>query len=246
MKTGQFVGIPSAVPVLVGALILPLWFGASSCAQESGGKIKTLMVLGGEIHDFAGIGNVLEKEMKKTGKYDITRVDKDLDAFLADRVRGYDLVVFYWTLGKISDAQKKGIMDHVAGGKGFVTLHSGADSFRGDKDWHNFVGGHFVTHPQYRPYRVTITDVKHPITKGIEDFTITGEQYILEYEPTITVLANGPWKGKEMPAIWVKPHGQGRVFYTGIGHDPKAVKQPMFQKIFLRGCLWAAGRPVTD
>ena len=33
--------------------------------------------------------------------------------------------------------------------------------------------------------------------------------------------------------------------YSG-GHDSKAAAQPMFKKLLIRGCLWAAGRQVTD
>ena len=209
-------------------------------------KIKTLLLVGGKIHDWRRIGNVLESAMKASGKFEVTRVNNDLDAFLADRVAPYDLVVFYWTLGKLTDAQKRGILDHVAKGKGFVTCHSGADSFRGDKDWHKFVGGHFITHPAYRKYPVTITKEKSPITAGITDFETTDEQYILEYEKDLKILATAPWKGKPMPALWTKSWGKGRVFYHAGGHDARAAKQPMFLKLFLRGCLWAAGREVTD
>jgi len=220
---------------------------ATSQAAAAEGKIKTLLLVGGTIHDWKGIGDVVVKTLAKTGKFDVTRVDKDLDAFLADRIAPYDLVVFYWTLGKLTPEQKRGVLDHVAKGKGFVTFHSGADSFRGDKDWHKFVGGHFIGHPRYRQYQVSITEVKHPITKGIDEFMTTDEQYFLDYDKdNLTVLGNGLHKGKLMPALWVKTHGKGRVFYSGSGHDVKALEQPIFKKLLVRACLWAAGREVKD
>jgi len=220
-----------------------LMMAGSACGQA---KVKTLVLTGGKVHDYKTIGKIVEETLTKTGKFDVTRVEDDLNALKAENVQKYDLVVFYWTLGKITDEQKRGVMDHVAGGKGFVTFHSGADSFRGDKDWHNFVGGHFVTHPHYRQFQVSVTENAHPITKGIEEFMITDEQYILDYEKNVNVLANGIYKGKTMPAVWTKPHGKGRVFYMSFGHDPKACKQAMFQKLLIRACLWAAGRKVVD
>ena len=109
------------------------------------------------------------------------------------------------------------------------------------------MGGHFITHPRYRQYQVSITTVEHPITKGIDEYMTTDEQYILNYEKDkVTVLGNGLYKGVLMPALWVKPHGKGRVFYNSGGHDPKATAQPMFKKLLVRGCLWAAGRQVAD
>jgi type 1 glutamine amidotransferase len=107
-------------------------------------------------------------------------------------------------------------------------------------------GGYFITHPKYRTYQVSITEVESPITAGIDEFMITDEQYVLDYCPKVTVLANGLWKGQTMPVMWIKDWGKGRVFYSALGHDPKACEQEMFRKTTLRGMLWAAGREVKD
>jgi type 1 glutamine amidotransferase len=75
---------------------------------------------------------------------------------------------------------------------------------------------------------------------------ITDEQYVLDYNPKVTVLANGLHKGQTMPVMWTKDWGKGRVFYSALGHDPKACQQEMFQKTLIRGMLWSAGREVKD
>jgi type 1 glutamine amidotransferase len=215
-------------------------------APAPAGPIKTLLLVGGPIHDAKGIGDIVEELLKKSEKFDVTRVDNDLDALKADRLQPYDLVVFYYTLGEISEAQKRGLMNFVASGKGYVTFHSGADSFRGDPDYRALVGGYFLHHPKYRSYQVSVTESDSPITKGIDEFMITDEQYLLDYDPRVNVLANALHKGKPMPVLWTRPWGKGRVFYSALGHDKKACEQPMFQKLLLRGALWAAGREVTD
>jgi type 1 glutamine amidotransferase len=235
--------ITLVVALVLGTVVLgPARYAA---AQES--KVKTLLLVGGSIHDWKGVGDIVEATLKDSGKFDVTRVSEDLNALLPERIEPYQLVVFYWTLGELTAEQKKGILEHTAQGNGFVTFHSGADSFRGDADWHSFVGGHFVTHPAYRQYQVSVTTVDHPITKGIDEYMTTDEQYILDYDKDhLTILANGLYKGDLMPALWVKSHGQGRVFYNSGGHDSKAVDQSMFKKLLVRGSLWAAGREVTD
>ncbi len=209
-------------------------------------KISTLLLVGGEIHDYKGVGDAVERHLNASGKFDVTRVDDDLGAFAAKRLAPYELVVFYWTLGKLNDARRQGILDHVAKGRGLVAIHSAADSFRGDRAWYKFLGGRFVTHPPYRRYQVSITERRSPITTGIEEFFTTDEQYILDYDRGLGVLATALWKGKAMPVLWTKRWKKGRIFYTALGHDGKACKQPMFKKTFLRGCLWAADRWVTD
>jgi len=215
-------------------------------ATPADGKIKTLLLTGGPIHDSKAIGDVVQAAMKKTGRFEITRVQGDLNALLADRIAPFELVVFYWTVDKITEPQKRGLMNHIASGKGFATIHSGADSFRGDPDYRAFVGGHFIGHPHYRTYQVSVTENDSPITKGITEFMITDEQYILDYNPKVKVLANALHKGKTMPVLWTKDWGKGRIFYIALGHDTKACKQDMFQKLLIRGALWAAGREVKD
>jgi hypothetical protein len=239
----------------VAAFLLLLWAGAGAARDQeaqgpqtpaAGGRIRTLLLVGGPIHDAKGVGDVVEGLLKKSEKFDVTRVDNDLDALKADRLAPYDIVVLYYTLGTITEEQKRGLMNFVAAGKGYVTFHSGADSFRGDPDYRALVGGYFVGHPKYRTYQVSVTENTSPITRGIDEFMITDEQYLLDYDPRVEVLAAALHKGKAMPVLWTKPWGKGRVFYNALGHDKKACEQPMFQKLLLRGAIWAAGQEVAD
>ncbi|MBN1346100.1 MAG: ThuA domain-containing protein [Phycisphaerae bacterium] len=246
MTARSSLSLATLTAVLLGSIGCSSLMVSPAQAAE-GGKIKTLLLVGGSIHDWKNIGNVVEEVLKKSGKFDVTRVDNDLNALLPDRIKPFKLVVFYWTVGKITDAQRDGLTNHIAEGNGLVTFHSGADSFRDDDKYRKFIGGYFTTHPHYRTYQVSITEVKHPITEGIQEFMTTDEQYILNYDKdNITILGNGLWKGNLMPALWVKEIGKGRLFYNSGGHDPKAVEQPMFQKLLIRGCLWAAGCEVKD
>jgi uncharacterized protein len=229
------------VMVLAAAVCVASSHTGSAIAAEA--KVKTLLLVGGSIHDWKGVGDVVERELDKSGRFAVTRVNDDLNALRPAEIAPYKLIVFYWTLGKLTPEQKEGILGHIKAGAGLVTFHSGADSFRGDHQWHELVGGHFVTHPHYRQYQVSITEVPSPITKGIDEYMTTDEQYILDYDKdNITVLGNGVYKGKLMPALWVKSYGKGRVFYNSGGHDVKAVEQPIFKKLFIRGCLWASGQ----
>lgn len=205
------------------------------------GRIPTLLLTGGGVHDGKSIGDIMQAAMEKTGRFEVTRAHDDLDALLPDRIAPFKLVVFYWTLGEITDAQKRGLLNHIAAGNGFVTCHSGADSFRGDPDYRALVGGYFITHPQYRTYQVSVTKTDSPITRGIDEFMISDEEYIVDYDPRVNILANGLYQGRAVPVVWTKDWGKGRVFYNALGHDPKACQQEMFQVLFVRGALWAAG-----
>lgn len=202
--------------------------------------INTLVFAGGSLHDWQGCSEAIIEILSRCDEFKITKIEEDLDALTAPRLAPYDLIVFYYTLGEMSDAQKNGLLNHIASGKGFAGVHCAADSFRECPEYRAMIGGHFVTHPRYREYQVNVSDTTHPITAGIEEFMVTDEQYILDYDSRVNVLATGLSKGDTMPVVWTKNWGEGRVFYLALGHDAKACGQEIFGTLLLRGALWAA------
>jgi len=202
-------------------------------------KIKVLQFAGGEIHDWKGVGVEVNASLVSAGTFEVDRVNEDLNVFTKD-LKKYDVVVFHYTVGQITDAQKDGLLNFVASGKGFVGIHSAADSFRGSPDFRAFIGGHFVTHPRYRDYQVSVLDDKHPITEGLDEFIVTDEQYITDYDPRNKVLATALYKGVAYPVAWTKKWGKGKVFYLALGHDGNSCKNEKFKLMLNRGTVWAA------
>jgi len=203
-------------------------------------RIKTLLFTGGEIHDFKGCGEAIADVLSKKEELEVTKVEDDLSVLVAPNLDPYDLIVFYYTVGKITDAQKNGLLNFVASGKGYVGVHSAADSFRECPEYRAMVGGHFITHPNYREYQVSVVDSEHPITKDLTEFMVTDEQYLLDFDPRVNVLCSALWQGKTMPVVWTKDWEKGRVFYLALGHDKKACQQEIFHLLLTRGILWAA------
>ena len=92
------------------------------------------------------------------------------------------------------------------------------------------IGGSFLEHPGGEatpvPYAVSIVDRRHPVTAGISDFTAATEQYYMQVDPNNEVLASTrfsgehiPWlEGTSMPRRLDQDVGQGRAFYSTIGH----------------------------
>ena len=115
-------------------------------------------------------------------------------------------------------------------------------------------GGQWVSHPGNDgvEYIVKITNPNHVITQGIGDLHIKSEQYYLHTDPANKVLAttrfpspgaDGPHvtNGEfEMPVVWTRMYGQGRVFYNSLGHNATVVRQPDVLELTTRGLLWAA------
>lgn len=206
------------------------------------GPINTLLFAGGQIHDFKGCGNEIEKSLRADPAFKVTKVEEDLSVL--ERLDPYKLVVFYYTVGEITDSQRNGLTNFVKKGNGFVGIHSAADSFRNDPAFRHFIGGFFVTHPRFRSYQVSVIDPEHPITKGLDEFMVEDEQYITDYDPRVTVLCTALYKGKALPVAWTRAWGEGRVFYLALGHNPQACGHEMFKLLLTRGAKWAAGHQV--
>ncbi len=88
-----------------------------------------------------------------------------------------------------------------------------------------------------------------PIIEGIEDFKVFTEQYYLHVDPCIDVLAttrvdslgqhasNGQ---VNMPVVYTKRWGKGRVFYSSLGHVDNILAMKQVETLTRRGFLWAS------
>jgi type 1 glutamine amidotransferase len=178
-------------------------------------------------------------------------VSDTLDAFLdAERLRELDLIVLCVTMGQITGDQEKGLLEAVKGGVGFGGWHGGmCDAFRANTGYQWMTGGQFVAHPGgCIDYDVNIVNRTDPITAGLDDFHMKSEQYYLHVDPSNEVLAtttfggeHAPWvAGCVMPVVWKRKYGEGRVFYSSLGHVAKDFEVPEAREIQKRGLLWAA------
>jgi type 1 glutamine amidotransferase len=184
---------------------------------------------------------------------------------------GYDAIAFFTSgdlsasegNGRaMSAAGKQGLLEAVAAGKGFVGFHSATDCFhskgaRGEVQtevdpYIAMLGGEFVTHGAEQEASLIIAS-RFPGVDRIgcaEGIAFTDEWYaqknfakdlhvILVQE---TKLMRGEcYRRPDYPNTWARRHGQGRVFYTALGHRADIWTNPFFQAITLGGIAWALG-----
>jgi type 1 glutamine amidotransferase len=197
----------------------------------------------------ARFGRILETEGFDVEIYDT------LDC-LADKEKlcEYDLIVPCWTGGEIPMEYTRNVSYAVGKGTGLAGCHGGmCDAFRQDTEWQFITGGQWVSHPggDGVEYTVNVIHGANPLTEGIEDFPVKSEQYYLHVDPAIEVLATTRFplvhyyhisnKKIDMPVVWTKYWGNGRVFYNSLGHhDDVFDNSPNAQELMRRGMLWAA------
>ncbi|WP_108397017.1 ThuA domain-containing protein [Devosia submarina] len=210
---------------------------------------KALVVWGGmELHTPERGARVVRELLEAEGF--AVQVTPDYDALGAEDVGSNDLVVPVITDGQLAPEKMNNLVAAVRAGTGLAGYHMGlATSFRASVPFRYMASCYWVQHPgNILTYRVDVRDSEHPITRGIESFEHTSEQYYLNYDPAVEVLATTtfsgefhPWrKDVVMPVVFTTMHDQGRVFYSSLGHTADELAGGPVREILRRGLLWAA------
>jgi uncharacterized protein len=164
----------------------------------------------------------------------------------------------------ISADGEKAFYDAIRAGKGFMGMHCATDTFghfkprdKGAEDpYIQMIGGEFIIHGDQQKLKIEIADPEFPgLAKGFgtlgRSFEIQDEWYALKNMPedlhVILVQATEGMKGKmyqrpNFPITWARPYGQGRVFYTSMGHREDVWENPNYQALLLGALGWATGR----
>ncbi len=226
--------------------------GEAGAPEPVNGK-KVLIVTGVDsAHNWKATMRPLADLLEKDPRLACTIVE-DPNFLACDDLHKYDVVVIHFQNPKPIEKGVEGgknLLKFVEGGKGVVIVHFGCGALR---EWPDFVkvAGR-VWDPKMRahdprgPFRVRITDVKHPITEGMESFDTDDELYTcLAGDTPVEVLAIATSKvdKKDYPMALVCSVGKGRSFHCALGHDAKALRFPGVAELYRRGTAWAAGLP---
>lgn len=209
---------------------------------------KALVVWGGmELHTPERSASVVRALLEAEG-FAVTVTD-DYDALGAEDVGSNDLVVPVITDGVLAPEKMANLVAAIRAGTGLAGFHMGlATSFRSSVPFRYAASCYWVQHPgNIITYKVDVTRRDHPIMAGIDSFEHTSEQYYLNYDPAVEVLATTtfsgefhPWrKDVVMPVVFTTMHDRGRVFYSSLGHTADELVGPV-REILRRGLVWAA------
>lgn len=186
---------------------------------------------------------------------------EETDAFTESGLEGFDVVAFVNTTGDVLDTDEQEVFQEwVEGGGAFVGVHAAADTEH-DWEWYgDMVGGSFTSHPLlFQTAEVTNERPDHPATEHLDaDFSFTEEWYSFDRnarhssdvlltidESTATYAHSGEpvtelTMGEDHPVAWSRQQGDGRVFYTAMGHRAETWADPGFQRHLEAGIRWVA------
>lgn len=210
---------------------------------------KALIVWGGWHGHEPEQGSQIVSDILQNNGFEV-RVETQTAAFVDPALAQLDLIVPIYTMSKIEKEECANLTAAVRSGVGLAGFHGGmCDSFRDSVEYQFMTGGQWVAHPGgVIDYRVNITRPEDPVMAGLSDFDYRSEQYYMHVDPSNEVLATTTFSGEHaewitgvvMPVAWKRRHGQGRVFYSSLGHVSAEFQVPQMRTIFERGMLWAA------
>jgi uncharacterized protein len=204
---------------------------------------------------------------RKTGAFSV-EVSNDMGVFTPEKLAGFDAVLFNNTTQlKFADpAQRQALMDFVKGGKGIIGLHAASDNFPTWPEAAQMMGGMFDGHPWGGggTWAVKIDEPSHPLNASFEGkgFKIHDEIYqvkgaysrdtlrvllTLDLSDPVTGGVGGQKRAdKDNGIAWIRPFGQGRVFYCSLGHNDEVYWNPAVLRHYLAGIQYALGDYKVD
>ncbi|MEU6949022.1 ThuA domain-containing protein [Streptomyces sp. NPDC046316] len=180
-------------------------------------------------------------------------VTEDPAAFTPERLGRCAAVVFLSTTGTVLGAPGRSAFEsYVTRGGGFLAIHAAANA---EPDWPFYgelLGTRFDGHPEIQPGVVCVDAPDHPATAALPDrWAWTDEWYNFTSNPRdegVRVLARadestyrGGTLGADHPLVWCREAGDGRVFFTALGHAAEAYEDQTFREHLAGALGWVSG-----
>lgn len=203
-------------------------------------------------------------------------VTDDAGVYDTDTLRKFQLVVWNNVSGDVlTQTQRAALQQWIESGGGWIGVHGAGGDLEYDWQWYvddvlraQFHGHTLDPHMQdadllvsnpavsltaHLPARWRVPNeewyafANNPRERGCEILlTIDRNSYITKGE--IAPNWNDSMAG-EHPQVWRHRQGQGRVFYSAIGHQPETYALPEYRELLSRAMRWAVlgeeGDPLT-
>ncbi len=167
--------------------------------------------------------------------------------------------VFFYTTGELDfdERQRQTLMEWIRGGGGFSGSHCADDTFYQWPEYGAMLGGYFDGHPWHEEVGVRVEQPAHVAARHWPrgGFRIVDEIYqhrdpysrdrctvLLSLDTATTDVNKGGIHRADgdFALSWTRREGEGRVFYTSLGHREDVWRSEAFRRHLVEGTLWAA------
>ncbi len=237
------------IAVLLWSLLLP-----PACVLADDHQLRVLLLTGKNNHEWQQTTPVLTRVLEESGRFQVRVLN---DPSLCDErlLEDCDVVVSNWTNFPSREREwgqtaENAIMEFVRSGKGFVVVHAASATFPSWAHYQQLVGatwGDSTGHGAYHAFNVSVADTGHPVARVVGDFTTEDELWHrMARKPGAHILCTaysdtiGGGSGHREPVAYGTAFGRGRSFNLVLGHDVRAMLNPNWRMLLLRGAEWAA------
>jgi uncharacterized protein len=151
-----------------------------------------------------------------------------LQKLSAESLKNYDGVVFASTTGDLPIPDPQGFLDWIKAGHAFIGIHAASDTFHHWPGYIDMLGGEFQHHGAQIDVTCINEDPQNPANAKLGKTWDISQEEIYQfknYDPAkvhdLLDMDKKPEMPREpghYPVSWCKSYGDGRVFYTSLGH----------------------------
>jgi type 1 glutamine amidotransferase len=206
-------------------------------------------------HDVIPLSEIILTQLgTNSGAFEVIATE-DMSEFSTENLERYAAVMFY-TNGEIpmSGVQKTALLNFIRSGRGFLGVHSATDTFYTWPDYLDLIGGYFNGHPWHQVVTIEVADAADPLVAflgnslqlndeiyQISDFDYRGSRVLLRLDQTSVDLSKTGVHQRfyGWPLAWKRFFGEGRVFYSALGHEASVWQDPRYQRILTNAILWS-------
>ena len=222
----------------------------------------------GYYHSVIPVANTaFEKMGEKTGAFEAV-IGDDMALFEPESLKAFDAVLFNNTtrLKFENPRHREALMEFVKGGKGIIGAHAATDNFYNWPEAAEMMGGLFDGHPWGAggTWAVKIDEPAHPLNKAFsgKGFLIRDEIYQVKSpysrdaqrvllsldmtNPRNLEVEGRHREDNDYAISWIRPFGQGRVFYCSLGHNDEVFMNEAVLQHYLDGIQFALGDLKAD
>lgn len=201
-------------------------------------RIDAHFVAAGKYHD---IDHARLELLKLLAEHPYVRTTVACDYGDIDRIRQCRFLVSYTCDLMPSKEEAAAIRSWLEAGGKWLALHgtnsilvfteSGLVDAPNDRpDVMEMLGTQFKAHPPIGPFRVEVVNRDHELTRGIDDFDVVDELYLsnttapietlmqTHFEGQATGFVDGEWGATNVPILYTRDIGKGRIVYNALGH----------------------------
>lgn len=232
--------------------------GIAACAigAEAAEPLNVLVVTGKHKYDEPAFNAMFDQfsdmncTIKKMGT-NPSELFESMDAF------PYDAVVLYNFNQTLSVSARKNFKGLLENGVGLTVMHHGIAGFPDWLEYENIIGATYVLEEQTRGDRnyprpvwkhgvdmkIDVADPGHPITSGMDGFTIHDETYKnWVYHDGNHLLLTTEHELSNRQIAWTREQNGCLVFVIQLGHDAYAFGHETYLQLIRQGIIWTANR----